>query len=49
MIYIINLRKQEETKKEGRLGRKRTRKLVKSELFLENEQRVLSRINKKES
>lgn len=48
-IYIINLEKQEGTKKEGKLGRKRIRKLVKSELFLENEKRVLSRINKKES
>lgn len=48
-IYIINLKKQEGTKKEGKLRRKRIRKLVKSELFLENEKRVLSRINKKES
>lgn len=48
-IYIINLKKQEGTKEEGKLRRKRTRKLVKSELFLENEKRVLSRINKKES
>lgn len=48
-IYIINLKKQEGIKKEGKLRRKRIRKLVKSELFLENEKRVLSRINKKES
>lgn len=48
-IYIIDLKKQEGTKKEGKLRRNKTRKLVKLELFLENEKRVLSRINKKES
>lgn len=48
-IYIIDLKKTRGNKERKEAQKKQDKKVNKLELFLENEKRVLSRINKKES